>query len=410
MQSSSLGNVTDALRRARIQLTLRHPFLASATLLLPFKAAETRSWCQTMATDGHHIFFNPDWVATLNLDECIGVIAHEVLHVVFGHAERRGRRDPKTWNIAADYAVNLLLNDQGFSLPSGGLLRQSFRGLTTEAIYELLVDQERQSAINKGQLSQADGSGCDLGSATAPMPGTSGACDLLDPDDLRTADLRDENAPDGEQRRLIRRQIISEIKNNLRGTSSGFFAEEIEAATDKRIDWRVVLRRFLFDRVRTDWRSYPYSKRWIHRGLLLPSVGVESPGQIIIAIDTSGSISADMLAQTFAEVMSLREIFPCDVTVIQCDATLQQIDRYTAEDAVPTPSIYEVKGRGGTDFVPVFDWLEKSGDSTVSPLIYFTDGYGVFPKRAPACPTIWMVDRAGAADDQFPFGTVCRLT
>ena len=406
MPNSSPVEVVGTLRKARIQLTLGHPFLASATLRLPFKEARQRDWCPTMATDGYHIFYNPAWVASLDLQACMGVVAHEVLHVLFGHADRRGGREPTLWNIAADHAINLLLRDQGFTLPVGGLYNSSFRGLTSEGIYDRLCDALK-AASDDG--SDADSTGTSAVDDSPPVPGQAGDRDLLDPNDLRTADLRDGDAPDAENRRLIRRQLLGELRQHLRGTSAGFFADEIELAREGVVDWRLLLRRFLFDRVRSDWRSYPYSKRWIHRGLYMPSVGVESPGRIVIAIDTSGSISNPSLAQTFAEVRALRDVFPCELTVIQCDATIRQVEHYAAEDSASVPAIQSAKGRGGTDFRPVFEWLHKESATTHVALIYFTDGFGEFPELPPQWPTIWLVQKRGAKDDAFPFGMVCRL-
>jgi predicted metal-dependent peptidase len=402
MPSSSPAEILDALRKARIQLTLGHAFLAAATLRLPFKEARGRDWCQTMATDGYHIFFNPAWVSTLDLPACMGVVAHEVLHVLLGHADRRGDRDPELWNIAADHAVNLLLRDQGFALPAGGLEDASFRGLTSEAIYDRLLERQRERA--------AAGKDDETGAAGRPSARLPDSRDLLDPNDLRAADLRDDDAPDAENRRLIRRQLLGEMRRALHGTTSGFFADEIELAREGRIDWRLLLRRFLFDRVRSDWRSYPYSKRWIHRGLYMPSVGIESPGHLVIAIDTSGSVSNRSLAQTFAEVRALRDVFPCELTVIQCDAAIQQIEHYAAEDGTSVPAIQSAQGRGGTDFRPVFDWLGNEAVTAHVALLYFTDGYGRFPQGPPPWPTIWLVENSGARDKDFPFGLVCRLT
>ena len=184
--------------------------------------------------------------------------------------------------------------------------------------------------------------------------------DLVDPGDARAADLRDADAPDAELRRLLRRQLLSDVAHELHGTAAGFFAAEIDTAREGVIDWRQMLRRFLFDRVRSDWRSFPYSKRWIHRGLFLPSVGVDAPGHLVIAIDTSASMSEQQLAEVFAEVRALRETYPCQLTVIQCDAAIQSILEYAAEDGTEVPKVQSALGRGGTDFRPVFDWLQES--------------------------------------------------
>jgi len=337
----------------------------------------------------------------------MGVIAHEVLHVVLGHVDRRDWRDHRTWNMAADFAVNLMLNDHGFKLPAGGLFNKSYRGQTTEQIYDTLI--RATSAARASFSSNAGGRLKRRRTEATASPGIEHE-DLLSPEDLRTADLRDADAPDAEQRRLIRRQLIAEMKTHLHGTTRGFFSNEIEVAVEVAIDWRSVLRRFLFDRVRTDWQSYPFNKRWIHRGLLMPSLGVESPSRLVVAIDTSGSMTTEMLSQALGEVNSLRDVFPCDLTILQCDAAIQQAEHYHAQEQVPTPTRRTVKGRGGTDFTPVFDWLHANREPTSTAVIYFTDGYGTFPKTGSEWPVIWMVERDGLKTSAFPFGVVCRLS
>ena len=109
MQVSSQVDVESKVLKARIALALRQPFLASAIMRLPIKDATLYSWCPTMATDGYHIFFNATWVESLTITEIRGVLAHEVLHVIFQHGLRRSHREPILWNIAADHAINLLL-------------------------------------------------------------------------------------------------------------------------------------------------------------------------------------------------------------------------------------------------------------------------------------------------------------
>ncbi|MBK6740182.1 MAG: M48 family metalloprotease [Haliea sp.] len=83
---------------------------------LPIKDATEMPWCQTMSTDGYHVFYHAPWVAELQDDEIQGVLAHEVLHVVFGHSDRRNQRHAQNWNIACDLAINLLLKAEGLGL------------------------------------------------------------------------------------------------------------------------------------------------------------------------------------------------------------------------------------------------------------------------------------------------------
>jgi predicted metal-dependent peptidase len=76
------------------------------------------------------------------------------------------------------------------------------------------------------------------------------------------------------------------------------------------------------------------------------------------------------------------------------------------------PPRVQITGRGGTDFRPVFRWLEEQDqfvDATRSPLVFATDGYGTFPTAPPACPVIWLRTPRGLQESLFPFGVVVAL-
>ena len=123
------------IQKARTALLLDHPFFGS--LLFRLKGRESRS-IATMATDGVSLYYNPDFVATLNTATLAGVLAPEVMHPALHHHVRRSGRDPRRWNEACDYAINPLLLDDGLRLPEGILVDPRFRGMSAEQIYNLL--------------------------------------------------------------------------------------------------------------------------------------------------------------------------------------------------------------------------------------------------------------------------------
>jgi predicted metal-dependent peptidase len=105
------------IQKARTRLLLDHPFFG--TLLFRLKSRES-SGIKTMATDGVTLFYNPSFVDTLNSATLVGVLAHEVMHPALQHHLRRSTRNPRRWNIACDYAINLLLLGERLSLPESG--------------------------------------------------------------------------------------------------------------------------------------------------------------------------------------------------------------------------------------------------------------------------------------------------
>jgi predicted metal-dependent peptidase len=401
MPSLSPAEIEQSVLKARIALSLRQPFLASAIMRLPIKDATVYGWCKTMATDGYHIFFNANWVANLRQSEIRGVLAHEVLHVIFQHSSRRANRDPELWNIAADHAINLLLIEQGFTLPKGGLANYAYRGMSAEKIYSLLPPKTSYALEDKkhkaGTNDNAENSG------EIPAIGT----DVLDPDSPEVMGARDPDMPDTAQLNEICATLRDDAASKLQGNAAGFFKSECTAIEESRIDWRDLLRGWLVDRIKNDWSMWPCSKKHLHRGLYMPSLGIEAPGHIIFAIDTSGSMSNQDLAEIFAEVRVYRETYPCRLTVIQCDAKIQSITTYEEMDGEEIPPKIQLFGRGGTDFRPVFEWIDENAVGAY--LIYATDGEGNFPKTEQTGGVIWLLSNNHLMPSNFPFGVCVKI-
>jgi predicted metal-dependent peptidase len=401
MPNSSPAEVEQRILKARIALSLRQPFLASAIMRLPIRNATTFGWCKTMSTDGYHIFFNSDWVAELTPSEIRGVLAHEVLHVLFQHSARKVNRDPDLWNIAADHAINLLLLEQGFSLPQGGFADKSYRGMSAEKIYSLLPQKASYSAGGRNRKSGYHEDPENSGSIPIVGP------DVLDPESVSVIAARDLDMPDREQLNQICDSLRSDAISKLQGDAASFFLAECTAIEESKIDWRDLLRSWLIDRIKNDWSMWPCSKKHLHRGLYLPSVGIEAPGHLVFAIDTSGSMSDAELAEIFSELKTYRETFPSRLTVIQCDSAVQSVVSYEEMDGEEIPSKNPIVGRGGTDFRPVFDWINENARGAY--LIYSTDGYGTFPSSEETGGVIWLLSKNHCDLAKFPFGVCVKI-
>ena len=408
----------DAVRqrvlRARIRLALQQPFLATALMRLPVREVPDASWCPTAATDGYHIFYNPRWVGTLRDGELRGLLAHEVLHVLFSHSGRCGQRERLMWNVACDYAINLLLVQRGFSLPKGGLLSDQAQGKTAEQIYQELCSASAAQAkssrgkkpaqASTGKVPPVAGQSTDPQADQVPQVGD----DLLDPDDPRVRPLRSPDAPDREAMDELRRELREDALARLKGEGAAAFRQECAADDSRRVDWRALLRAWLSDRIKGDWTSYPFSKRMVHRGLFMPSAGMQVPGHVVFAIDTSGSMNAKLLAGVMGELRAFREVFPCRLSVVQCDSDVRSVEEFDAMDGCEIPATFTAHGRGGTDFRPVFEWMSEHAEGAL--LLYATDGEGTFPRQTPHQPVIWLLTPPHDAERHVPFGAVAKLT
>lgn len=393
-----------AFFRGRLQLMLRHPYLANATARLPVVNAGNMDWCTTMATDGYYIYVDPRFCSQISEEELTAVIAHEILHCVLGHMDRRGVRDRCRWNIAIDYAVNLLLVDSGFQLPKSGLLDRNFRGMTAEEIYDSLetrgdggeqIETEREGSSSSIESSKRSPWGFD---------------DHLEPSDLEGSATRSVEYPSERERIRLRSALGKELKLKLPGREAGYYAEEINRGVAK-ISWQQLLARFFTVLRRDDYRSFPFNRKHIWRQVFLPSVGVPGPNHIVVAVDTSGSMSSDELSQALAEIDALRATANCSLTLIQCDTKVQSVDHYDPwEMSNHTFERLTFVGRGGTSLIPPFEWIVTNvliEGKELDALVYITDGYGPAPKKAPVFPTLWLVPEEGFRDP--PFGELIRI-
>ncbi len=143
------------------------------------------------------------------------------------------------------------------------------------------------------------------------------------------------------------------------GKLPGGVEETVRNAHASTLDWRSLLRRYMTDAARRDYSwSFP-NRRFIDGGLYLPSIRSEGMDAIAVIIDTSGSLPARTLAEFWAELREVAtEIQPESVHVLQVDAAVQVAAEYAPDDL---PDEIVVKGRGGTDFRPGFEWLDEHG-------------------------------------------------
>jgi predicted metal-dependent peptidase len=139
---------TDKIRSAKISLILKHSFFGQMATKLNVICDNERF--DTAATDGRNFYYNEKFIGSLSKDEMLFLFGHEVLHNVFEHHYRRGYRNPTLWNVAADFVINLILVESKIgkppSLKKGGvLLDEKYKNLTTEEVYDILLEKNMSS-------------------------------------------------------------------------------------------------------------------------------------------------------------------------------------------------------------------------------------------------------------------------
>jgi predicted metal-dependent peptidase len=391
------------IRNARAALLLDHPFFGA--LLFRLKGRDSRS-ISTMATDGASLYYNPEFVDTLNSATLAGVLAHEVMHPALQHHVRRSGRDLKRWNIACDYAINPLLLDAGLCLPEGVLVDNRFRGMSAERIYNLIQEDEDQDS------SGGTASGNDQPSGEAPTE--KAEPENLDPDGNPEApatpggvgQIIDATEQEGSEVSTLPEQArewqiaVEQAQSvaKLAGKMPACAVRTLEAVQAASVDWRELLRRAWSDTIPADYSWARPNRRHVWSGLYLPGVTCEGVDEIAIAVDCSGSVSARQLGIFEAEIRSiLAGQMPRQVHVLYFDAEVQKVDTYQTGETIDLTPV----GGGGTDFRPCFEWL-KERRIVPQTLVFLTDLCGSFPNEAPPYPVIW----ASTENRRTPFGHV----
>lgn len=389
----------------RTALAMRHVFFASIMFAKTevHLTDEDGRWrgipCDTALTDGRNIVFNPKFMGGLELSGRVFVACHEVVHVMGGHptrfkyyAETGLHGAPfhnPTAQIAADAVINKVLRDAGVGKQPGGVdltneLQSMGYTLTGqeawEDVYKVLRDNNFQPDARRSP------SGFD----TVVDP---------NPNDVATSEL--------EMKATIKGAAAIA---KSRGQLPGGLKHLVDELTEPAVDWREQLRAEVsgfgepdtYDPSRINKRRYVLPQQVVARRVS------RRCGTVVISIDTSGSFSDGEIKASLAEVADiLNSVSPTDLYVIWCDAKVDRVDHIDSADELLTLVRAEgVPGRGGTSFVPPFEYIRDHGLDPVFH-IYFTDGYGPFPKEDMAtCHTIWVMTNE---TNKGPFGTTIVL-
>lgn len=359
----------EKLSLARIQIGKQHPFLSSIAL---FAKAQRSNDFPTAWTDGLHIFFNPHFAATLHLDTFVGVFLHEVLHAAMGHVFRAKGRDPLRWNLAADIVVNAIVLNAGFQLPEGAVCYPEWQDFCVEEVFALLEHAIPQP-LNHFTL-QTHG---DLHPA------------------LESTQALAAYWQSATQNAAAHARLMG-IHHDIQPQRALF------ASLHPPLNWRTILAQFL---VRTPCDFNGFDRRFLHLRRYVDSIESDSL-HILTCIDTSGSISNHTAARFLHEVHAILNSYPyAHIQLFFCDTQLSG-----PFPLLPDAELPPLAGGGGTDFCPLFDFIQASTD--IQPpflLLYLTDGFGRFPSVHPAFDVLWVLTPGGLPSHDVPFGKVVRM-
>ena len=385
------------LQQTQMRLAARFPFFG---VLCLHAEHVVRPEVSTARTDGRRIEYGEAYCAALDAPTLMGLMLHEVLHCALSHVPRLRGRDPWVWNVAADIVVNEVVARlaPGIRLPAGAVRNATLAALRTEEVYRrLLADTtfvKGEGPLDLvGSLREGQDPWSAVGNGGVPSPVVSAEQEQYWKNALAVA--RQVEHDRGEASQLF--------GTTGRGSLGELLDRLVDEQLDPVVDWRVALWQHV---VRSPDDFTGFDRRLVMYGLYFEELMTERL-DVVVCVDTSGSVHRAMLSEFLAEVRAIVGAHAhVRATLYFADAALAGPYELSATTPLPKP-----RGGGGTDFRPFFARVAKDiGPHGQSVLVYLTDGFGTFPKVEPlGAVTIWAVSERGLAADRFPFGTVIRM-
>ena len=397
-------DVMDRIITARIGLLLRHPFFGNMATRLRILAAD--DWLPTAAVDGRNLYFNTQFFNAMNNKEIEFVVAHEILHMVFDHLDRREDRHPVIFNISADYIVNnTLVRDRIGTKPSIVDCFQDFKydGWTSEEVYDDIYEQAKKNGEEfLEQLGEL------LDEHLDPEEGDEGSAGQETEDSNGNAVSKSKPKYSKEEIKQIKDEIkenmISAAQSAGAGNVPGAVQRIIKELTEPKMNWRQILRQQIQSTIKSDFTfSRPSRKGW-HTGAILPGMNFQDTIDIAVCIDMSGSIGESQGRDFLSEVKGIMEEYKDYKIKVWCfDTEVYNEQDFSAENGEDI-SEYEIYGGGGTDFMANWTYM-KEQDYVPKKLIMFTDGYAWDSWGDPDyCDTVFVIHSNRDKGLQAPFG------
>ena len=342
----------------------------------------------TACTNGKDEMYNREFVSKLNDAELRFLILHESYHKLYKHLTTWkwiADINPDEANICMDYVINVKLRDDnkdGFATMTGELTRgcfdEKYRGMDTAQVYHA------RKKSGEDQPTQGNGTGID---------GENGSDSLQGSFDQHDWDGAQELSP--QEQNDLARDIDEAIRQGalIAGKTGSGGDRDLVDLLKPQIDWREVLREFVVTTCTgSDYSTWQRpNRRYISAGVYMPSGISESIGELVIAIDTSGSIGQPELSRFLTEVKEICDtVHPEKVRILYWDTQVCGDEKYELHELDDLVKSTKPKGGGGTDVECVPEYMTKEGVKPQA-CIVLTDGYlgGSWGKWA--CPILWCI-------------------
>jgi len=385
------------LKKAHIAL-MKHPETALYSGVILMGKSVVEDGIPTAYTNGRDKKYGREFISKLTDPQLRGLILHENLHVALKHIGRFTKEfkdEPMLINVATDYAVNDVIksmNDKEFcQLPEGGLYDEKFHNWSAREIYNYLkstLPPQPKISISlgdgKGQGKEGQGQGIKIS-----INGKESTVQTTDEHDFGAEEMspaEQAQLSDSIDRALREGGILA-------GRMGAKVPRQIGDLLEPKVDWKDATREFVTSATRgTDeytWRKF--NKRMMANDLYMPSMENESVGELIIANDTSGSITNTELTEYATELASICDaVSPSKIRVLWWDTDVHG-EQVFQDNYLNIKDMLKPQGGGGTRVSCVSEYIAKN-KIQCDGVIVFTDGYVESDiKWDITAPTLWLV-------------------
>ena len=385
-----------SLSKISKELMLKEPYYGFFLIML------NKVWRKDLPTAGvsknginFQLAINEEFWTGLSEMHQMGLLKHELLHIAFGHLTSfKSFKNHRLANIAMDMEINQYIDKDW--LPKGGIDIDDYEDLDLERKAGCRYYYDK---LNQFQEEKDKNGSC----------GNEDMDKLLDqaangegPDHSTWGEFED--LSEAEQK-LIEKQlqkVLADAKEqtvkkrgNVPGEIEGVII--VEEIVPPKFDWRGYIRRF------TGVSTKVFTKKIRRKENIRyeenPGLKIKMRQHMLLAIDTSGSVSNTELQEFMGEIHHIYKA-GVDVTIMQCDTSIKSIEAYKGKNEI------NVVGRGGTEFDPVLDYYNANQKKYTS-LVYFTDGE-CYTSVVPKGNVLWVLSERSNMNDSLP-GRVIKL-
>ena len=385
-----------SLSKTAKALMLLEPYYGFFLIML------NKTWRQDLPTAGvsknginYQLAINEEFWTSLSEEHQLGLLKHELLHIAFGHLTSFGSfTDKKLANVAMDMEINQYIDTDW--LPKGGIIIEDYEDLNLDRkagcryyykkLQELQQEKDKNGTCGNEPMDKLLD---DIANGDIPDHSTWEEFDDLSEAEKKLIDKQIQKVLSDAKEQTIKK------RGNIPGEIEGVIT--IEEIVAPKFDWRGYMRRFtgistkVFTKKirRKENRKFPES----------PGLKLKMKQHMLLGIDTSGSVSDSELQEFMSEINHIYKA-GVDVTIIQCDTSINSIEPYKGKNELT------VKGRGGTEFDPVLEYYNENQKRYTS-LVYFTDGE-CYTHVKPKGHVLWVLSERSQMNDSLP-GKVIKL-